>query len=86
MSKPSQLLDSINQNLIRLNNNQLNMIAKQSETHTMVKQLRKDVDGHENDIEGLKESNFKRIGGWQMLILIGSALLSVSAIVATFIK
>lgn len=86
MSKPSQLLDSINQQLIQINKNQLDMAAKQSTTHAMVKQLCIDVGKHDSSIETLKESHFKRIGGWQILVIIGSALLSVGAIVATFLN
>lgn len=91
MAKPSQLLDSINQQLNLLNQNQVSMMGKQSDmaakqsiTHTMVKQLRFEVTGNSTDIGKLKEGHFKRVGGWQMLVIIGSALLSVSAIIATF--
>ena len=86
MSKPSQLLESIDRKLIQLNRNQLDMIAKQSVTHTMVRQLRIDVNKHDGDIDSLKENHFKRMGGWQMLLMIGSALLSVGAIVATLLN
>lgn len=86
MSKPSQLLESINQQLAQLNKNQLDMISKQSTTHAMVKQLRIDSDKHDDEIGILKESHFKRIGGWQVLVIIGSALLSVGAIVAALLN
>ena len=86
MSKPSQLLENINQQLTQLNKNQLDMIAKQSTTHTMVKQLRIDVNKHDDDIGTLKENHFKRMGGWQMFLMIGSVLLSISAIIATLLN
>lgn len=86
MSKPSQLLDSINQQLAQLNKNQLDMMAKQSITHTEVKHLRIDYNKHDKDIDTLKEGHFKRLGGWQMFLMIGSALLSVGAIIAALIK
>jgi len=86
MSKPSSILESIDRKLIQLNMNQLDMIAKQSATHTMVRQLRVDVNKHDGEIGTLKENYFKKMGGWQMLLIIGSALLSVGAIVATFLN
>lgn len=62
------------------------MIAKQSTTHAMVKQVYATVAQHGTDIGTLKESHFKRVGGWQMLVMIGTAIVSVGALIAALIK